>query len=225
MLKKTNKKYFLPNNNYNKLSECDVIIICVPTPLKDNKNPEMKYVETVINQIKNFSLSNKLIVLECTTYPGTTEKYFVEYAFKKKLILGENFFLGYSPEREDPGNKKYGVLKGNITKVVSGNTKNCLFLTNLLYKKIFHKTHKVSDLKTAEFTKLLENTYRSINISLVNELKKITDKLGIDIYEAIRAAKTKPFGFSPFYPGPGVGGHCIPVDPFFLSWIAKKKRN
>ena len=163
-----------------------------------------------------------MIILECTTYPGTTEEYFLPIIKKKKLVLGKNIFLGYSPEREDPGNKKYSILKGNLPKVVSGYSNSCLNLVKILYKFVTNKTSTVTSIKTAEFTKLLENIYRSVNIGLVNELSEICRKLDIDIYESIRAAKTKPFGYTPFYPGPGVGGHCIPTDPYFLSWKAKE---
>jgi UDP-N-acetyl-D-glucosamine dehydrogenase len=182
----------------------------------------MKYVKEVINKLKKYSLKDKLIILECTTYPGTTEEYFLPIVKKQNLLLGKNIFLSYSSEREDPGNKNFSVIKNNITKLVSGQTANCLLLSSILYSNIAKKIHTVSDIKTTEFTKLLENIYRSVNIGLINEMKAIAEKFDINIYEAIDAAKTKPFGYQPFYPGPGVGGHCIPVDPYFLTWKAKK---
>ena len=163
-------------------------------------------------------LKGTLICLESTTYPGTTEELFAK-KLNKKFLIGEDIFLGYSPEREDPGNKKFSIDK--ITKVVSGYTKNCLNLMVKLYS-IITETHKVSNLKTAETTKLFENIFRSVNIGLVNEMKIICDKMKIDVNEIIDAAKTKPFGYMEFRPGPGLGGHCIPIDPFLLTWKAKE---
>ena len=158
------------------------------------------------------------IFLESTTYPGTTDE--LAHKYLTKFILGENFFLIYSPEREDPANKKYNI--SNVPKVVSGHTKNCLKLAKNFYNYITKETVPVSSTKTAELTKLLENIYRSVNVGLVNEMKMIADKMNINIFEVIDAASTKPFGFSTFYPGPGLGGHCIPIDPFYLSWKAKE---
>lgn len=217
------KKKFSVSTNFRELRFSDVIIICVPTPIKKNKKPDMKYVKEAVKKVSHIIKKGHLIILECTTYPGTTENYFLPIIKNKKLNIGENVFLGYSPEREDPGNKKFSILKGNINKVISGHSKNCLKLVDSVYKLIITKTHKVSNIKTAEFTKLLENIYRSVNIGLVNELYNLCKKLGVNIYETINAAKSKPFGYHAFYPGPGVGGHCIPVDPYYLSWIAKKK--
>ena len=211
------------SNNYNGIGLVDVIIICVPTPIKKNRKPNMEYVQEAVKKISNKIKKGQIIILECTTYPGTSEKYFLPIFNKKKFTVGKNIFLGYSPEREDPGNKKYSVLKGNINKIVSGYSRNCLTMVNEVYKFITKKTYKVSNIKTAEFTKLLENIYRSVNIGLVNELNHLCVKLGINIYESIEAAKSKPFGYQAFYPGPGVGGHCIPADPYYLSWIAEKK--
>ena len=216
------KNKFKASSNFSLISESDIIIVCVPTPIKKNKQPDMSYVNEVVKKIDKYLKKNTLIILECTTYPETSEDYFLPIIKKKKLILGKNIFLGYSPEREDPGNIKYSIAKGNLPKVISGYTNSCLNLVKLLYKSITRKTFSVSNIKTAEFTKLLENIYRSVNIGLVNELSEICKKLNIDIHEAIKAAKTKPFGFTPFYPGPGVGGHCIPTDPYYLSWKAKK---
>jgi UDP-N-acetyl-D-glucosamine dehydrogenase len=217
------KKKLIASDDFGFIKKTDVIIICVPTPIYiKSKLPMMTYVREVINKLQKYSLKDKLIILECTTYPGTTEEYFLPIVKKQNLLLGKNVFLSYSSEREDPGNKDFSVIKNNITKLVSGQTDNCLLLSSILYSKIAKKIHKVSDIKTTEFTKLLENIYRSVNIGLINEMKAIAEKFNINIYEAIDAAKTKPFGYQPFYPGPGVGGHCIPVDPYFLTWKAKK---
>jgi len=217
-----NRKTFFPMNNFKFIKNSDVIIICVPTPITKNKSPDMFYVKDVVKKVEKFVSRNTLIILECTTYPGTCEEYFIKLFKNKNLNIGKDIFLGYSPEREDPGNKKFSILKGNLPKVVSGETPNCLNLTKKLYEKVSNKVFSVSTIKTAEFTKLLENIYRSVNIGLINELASICRKLNINIYEAIEAAKTKPFGYNPFYPGPGVGGHCIPVDPYYLTWKAKQ---
>lgn len=221
-LKKVNNKFFFPTTEMEKVTECDAIIICVPTPIDDFKNPLVKYIVQVIKKIKKYIRKNQIIILECTTYPGTTEEFFLPIIKKKKLILGKNFFLGYSPEREDPGNKIYSISKGNLPKVVSGYTKECEKLVSMIYLKITNKIYKTENIKSAEFSKLLENIYRSVNISLINELTLISKKLNLNINDIINAASTKPFGFQSFYPGPGVGGHCIPVDPYFLYWKAKK---
>ena len=217
-LKVKNKKFLFGNNKKN-LDIFDIFIVCVPTPLKKNKSPEMKYLFQSKKLLSKINLKNKVIVLESTTYPGTTEELYLPLINSQKLSLGNNVHLIYSPERIDPGNKKFNVA--NTPKVISGATKSCLKIGQKLYRNVT-KTYSVSTLKTAEFTKLLENIYRSINIGFVNEMKIVSDKLKIDIFEAIKAASTKPFGFVPFYPGPGLGGHCIPIDPFLLSWKAKK---
>lgn len=217
------KNDILFSSNFDHLKNCDVIIICVPTPIYIRyKIPMMEHVKNVIDQISSYSIKNKLIILECTTYPGTTEEFLLPKIKDQKLNEGENVFIGYSAEREDPGNKTFSILHKNITKVVSGKSSNSLYLVDKIYSKITNKTFKVSNIKTAEFTKLLENIYRSVNIGMINEMKAICDKFEINIYESIEAAKSKPFGFHAFYPGPGVGGHCIPVDPYFLSWKANQ---
>ena len=222
LVKKT-KRYFFPTSNIKDLRKSNIIIICVPTPINDiSKIPNLGYIKEVILKLRTIDLSEKLIIFECTSYPGTTEEVFLPLLKKKKLILGEKIFLGYSPEREDPGNPNFSLEKKNIPKVISGFTNECQELTSLVYKQVTKKIIKVNNIKTAEFTKLLENIYRSINIGLINELSEISKKFNIDINESILAAKSKPFGFQPFYPGPGVGGHCIPVDPYYLSWKAKK---
>ena len=193
--------------------------MCLPTPLKKDKSPEMKYIKNSLNQIMPFLRQNQCISLESTTYPGTCDDIFVP-KLNDKFNLGKNFFLVYSPEREDPGNKKF--VLGKIPKIIGGYSKKCLNKGKFFYKLAGIKMIGVSSIKTAEFTKLLENIYRSVNIGLVNELKYITAKLNVNIFEVINSAKTKPFGFQAFYPGPGYGGHCIPIDPFLLSWKAKQ---
>ncbi len=216
---KVKNKNFKFGCDFKIFSRSDIFIICVPTPIKKNKSPDMRFLNESKNLIKKLNLKNKVIVLESTTYPGTTEELFIPIIRSKKLKIGKNISLIYSPERIDPGNKNFTVE--NTTKIVSGYSNECLNISKLLYKNIT-KVFPVSNIKTAEFTKILENVYRSINIGFVNEMKMISDKLKIDIFEVISAAKTKPFGYVPFYPGPGLGGHCIPVDPYLLSWKAKK---
>ncbi len=207
-------------SDFEKLKDVDAIIICVPTPLGSHKEPDLKYVISTTKTISENLKKGHIIVLESTTYPETTEKEVLPILESSGLKVGKDFFLGYSPEREDPGNSKFSTK--DIPKVVSGVTKNCLTLIKELYDQIVVKTVPVSSPKVAESTKLLENIYRAVNIALVNELKIVFDKMGIEIYEVIEAANTKPFGFQAFYPGPGLGGHCIPIDPFYLTWKAKE---
>ena len=207
----------------NKLSETgnmDCLIICVPTPLDVHEQPDMSYIESASEEIGKNLKKGQLIVLESTTYPGTTREIVKPILEKTKLKAGKDFFLAYSPEREDPGNKEFSVSA--IPKVMGGLTDDCLQLTSDLYKNIVSETVEVSSLETAEATKLMENIFRAVNIAMVNELKLVLDRMGINIWEVIDAAKTKPFGFMPFYPGPGMGGHCIPIAPFYLSWKAKE---
>lgn len=213
-----NKKFFI-HNNFNCINKSDIIIICVPTPLNKNNKPDLRPLKNTYKLLEKYLTFNQLLIVESSTYPGCTNEIFYK-KLKKKFKVGDNFFLGYSPEREDPGNKKFNI--SNITKVTSGKSKNCAFLTNSFYNKIT-TTKPVSSIEVAEFTKLYENIFRSVNIALANESKVLANNLKIDIDEVINAASTKPFGFSRFEPGPGVGGHCIPVDPFYLSWIAEKK--
>ena len=215
-------KRFLPTSDFKKISNTEIIIICVPTPLGVHNEPDLSYIKKTLNVISPYLKENQLIILESTTYPGTTEEEILPFinSLKNKFVVGTNFFIGYSPEREDPGNKDYSTQ--TIPKVVSGVTKNCLELTRQLYDQIIDKTVPVSSPKVAEMTKVLENIHRAVNIGLVNELKMVADKMDIDIYEVINAAATKPFGFTPYYPGPGLGGHCIPIDPFYLTWKAKE---
>ena len=218
-------KQFIKNkgsatNDFSKIKNMDCLIICVPTPLDKHEKPDMNYVKNASNEISKNLKKGKLIILESTTYPGTTKELVKPLLEKSGLTAGKDFFLAYSPEREDPGNKDFNVSK--IPKVMGGFTNNCLKLTSALYKNIVSETVEVSSMETAESTKLMENIFRAVNIAMVNELKLVFSRMDVDIWEVIDAAKTKPFGFMPFYPGPGIGGHCIPIDPFYLSWRAKE---
>ncbi len=203
-----------------RLGEADAILICVPTPLGRHKEPDLSYVLTTTRDVARVLRRGQVVVLESTTYPGTTDEEMLPLLEESGLKVGEDFFLGYSPEREDPGNEEFST--GTIPKVVSGVTENCLKVVQALYDQVVVKTVPVSSTRVAEATKILENTYRAVNIALVNELKVVFERMGIDVWEVIEAAKTKPFGFHPFYPGPGLGGHCIPIDPFYLTWKAKE---
>ena len=228
-------KKFSATSDFSGLSECDCIIICVPTPLDRHRQPDISFIENSGKTIAKYLKPGQLIVLESSTYPGTTEEILLplfekgivreeigEEGRKKhiKFKAGIDFFLAFSPEREDPNNPDYSTE--NIPKVVGGITESCLEVACALYDQVIVKTVPVSSTRTAEAAKLLENIYRSVNIALVNELKNVFDRMDIDIWEVIEAAKTKPFGFHAFYPGPGLGGHCIPVDPFYLSWKARE---
>ncbi|MFN4219860.1 MAG: nucleotide sugar dehydrogenase [bacterium] len=217
---KSIKDFYTTTNDFSRLKQTDFIIIAVPTPLDKYKNPDMKYVFNTAKQIKENLIPYQTVILESTTYPGTTEEDLKQILEESGLKAGQDFFLGFSPEREDPGNKNFSFSQ--IPKIVSGYTPYCLKIIKTLYEQVVEKVVPVSSPKIAEAAKLLENIYRSVNIALVNELKIIFDKMNIDIWEVIEAAKTKPFGFHPFYPGPGMGGHCIPIDPFYLSWKAKE---
>ena len=205
---------------YARLGEADALLICVPTPLDEHEEPDTKYIEITCQSISENMRKGQLIVLESTSYPGTTREVMLPILEESGFVGGEDFFLGYSPEREDPGNESFSMEK--IPKVVAGLTDRGGDLTDALYGKVVVETVPVSKLEVAEATKLLENIFRSVNIALVNELKTLFHRMDIDVFEVIEAAKTKPFGFKPFYPGPGLGGHCIPVDPFYLSWKARE---
>jgi UDP-N-acetyl-D-glucosamine dehydrogenase len=205
--------------DFSRLSEADCVLICVPTPLSDKMEPDLSYLLDTTHTIAKYLRKGQLIVLESTTYPGTTEEMLLPRLASVDFKVGENFFLAYSPEREDPGNKKFTAT--NIPKVVGGVTSSCLEVATALYDTITRSV-PVSSTQAAELTKLLENTFRSVNIALVNELKILAHKMGIDLFEVVDAAATKPFGYTPFYPGPGLGGHCIPIDPFYLAWKAKE---
>jgi UDP-N-acetyl-D-glucosamine dehydrogenase len=214
------KKIFEATCDYSRLKEADCIIICVPTPLNKNKEPDLSYIEKTSDEISKYLREGQLISLESTTYPGTTREILLSKFEMKKLKVGKDFNLIFSPEREDPGNPQYNTK--NIAKVVGGITKRCTEAGNVLYGQIVDRIIIVPSPEIAEFTKLLENIFRSVNIALVNELKILANKMGIDIWKVIEASSTKPFGFMPFYPGPGLGGHCIPIDPYYLSWKAKE---
>jgi UDP-N-acetyl-D-glucosamine dehydrogenase len=206
--------------DFSRLRKADVILICVPTPIGKHNEPDLSYVLNTTEVIANNLRKGQLIILESTTYPGTTEEEVLPILSKTGFKVGQDFYLGYSPEREDPGNPHFKTSA--IPKVVSGVTEFCLILTKTLYDQIITMTVPVTSPRVAEATKLLENIYRAVNIALVNELKMVFDRMGIDVWEVIEAAKTKPFGFQAFFPGPGLGGHCIPIDPFYLTWKARE---
>lgn len=206
-------------NKVNKIADCDIIIICVPTPLKKNK-PDLKYLRDTVKSIKPYLRFGQVIILESTSYPGTTEEEIIK-KLDKKFIIGKNFYVGFSSERINPGVNENKIKL--VPKVVSGKSSICLSLISNFYGKIFKKIVKAKDLKIAEFSKLLENIYRAVNIGFINEMKFIADKMDMDIYEILDVSSTKPYGFVRFNPGPGVGGHCIPVDPNYLYWKAKQK--
>jgi len=212
--------YFKATDDFSLLKEVDFIIICVPTPLDKYRNPDMSYVFNTAKIISKYLRKNQVVILESTTYPLTTEIDLKNILETSGLRAGIDFYLGFSPEREDPGNKQFTFRQ--VPKIVSGINKESLILISKLYSLVVDKVVEVSSPRVAEAAKLLENIYRSVNIALVNELKMVFDKMGIDIWEVIQAAKTKPFGFQAFYPGPGLGGHCIPIDPFYLTWKAKE---
>lgn len=214
------EKKFRATSNFANLKQIDVVIICVPTPLDSHKNPDLSYVLETTKIIAKYLNKGQLVVLESTTYPGTTEEEMLPLLEAGGLKVGKDFYLAYSPERENPGDKYYTTAK--IPKIVGGVSANCRRVVKALYDQIVVKTVPVSSPKVAEATKLLENIFRSVNIALVNEMKMVFELMDIDIWEVIAAASTKPFGFLPFFPGPGYGGHCIPVDPFYLAWKAKE---
>ena len=212
---------FVPTSDYRKLSGIDCVIICVPTPLNRHREPDLTYVFNTTRAIAANRRPGQLIVLESTTYPGTTDEDMRAILEETGVFkAGVDFHLAFSPEREDPNNRDFST--NTIPKVVGGYTEGCLRAALALYDSVVTKTVPVSSTKVAEATKLLENIYRAVNIALVNELKMLFDRMDIDVWEVIEAAKTKPFGFQAFYPGPGLGGHCIPIDPFYLTWKARQ---
>lgn len=211
---------FKATTDFSEVSKADALILCVPTPLNKYREPDLSYVLSTTESLIPHLRQGQVISLESTTYPGTTEEQLLPRIQKSCLKVGEEFFLVYSPEREDPGNPKYSA--STIPKICSGHTKDCLAVGKELYKHAVVEVVPVSSTRTAEMVKLLENIHRAVNIGLVNELKVVADKMGIDIHEVIHAAATKPFGFTPYYPGPGLGGHCIPIDPFYLTWKARE---
>lgn len=211
---------FASTSDVSRAKNADIIIICVPTPLDKYKIPDVSYIHSAVSALAPHLAHGQLVIFESTTYPGCTEEYVKPLLEESGLKAGTDFYLAFSPERVDPGNTAYPI--GKIPKVVGGLTKECAELASAFYKKIVPSVHTVSSLKTAEMSKLLENVFRLVNISFVNEFKLMCDKMGLDVWEIIDAAKTKPYGFMPFYPGPGIGGHCIPDDPFYLSWKARE---
>lgn len=211
---------FEATDDFARIPEVDAIIICVPTPLSKHREPDLSFIVNTMDTIAPHLRAGQLLSLESTTYPGTTDEVLLPYIGERGFRLGDDFFLVYSPEREDPGNAKFNTQ--TIPKVLGGVTPNCTSVGDALYRLAIDKVVKVSSTQVAELTKLLENIHRSVNIGLVNEIKMIADRMGIDIFEVIDAAATKPFGFTPYYPGPGIGGHCIPIDPFYLTWKARE---
>ncbi len=210
---------FAPTTEHSRAGEADAIVLCVPTPLNRHREPDLSYVIGSVEAIAPYLRRGQVISLESTTYPGTTEEELRPRLEKPNFRCGEDFFVVYSPEREDPANPEFTTQ--TIPKVVGGSTANCLDVGRSLYAQIVDRVVPVSSTQAAEMTKILENTYRAVNVALVNELKLVADAMGIDIFEVIRAADTKPFGFKAFFPGPGLGGHCIPIDPFYLTWKAR----
>lgn len=213
------KKKLYATSDFSIIRELDTVNICVPTPLRKSKDPDISYIVAAVEQIAKYLHPGMLLILESTTYPGTTEEVMLPMLEKTGLKAGKDFFLAFSPERVDPGNPKFHTK--NITKVVGGLTPECNKLAIAFYSIAIDKVHAVTSPRSAEMVKLLENTFRSVNIGLVNELCQMSEKLGVDVWEIIDAAATKPFGFMPFYPGPGLGGHCIPIDPHYLAWKAR----
>ncbi|HBR18929.1 MAG: UDP-N-acetyl-D-glucosamine dehydrogenase [Planctomycetes bacterium GWC2_45_44] len=211
---------FVTTTNMTLMSKPDALIICVPTPLTENREPDMTYIVITCETIAKYLRKGQLVSLESTTYPGTTREVMKPILEKSGLKAGKDFYMAFSPEREDPGNKNFRTA--TIPKVVGGYDKKSLAVALDIYKYAIDKTVPVSSCDVAEAAKILENTYRCVNIAMVNELKQLFDRMGIDVWEVINAAGTKPFGFQKFYPGPGLGGHCIPIDPFYLTWRARQ---
>lgn len=211
---------FEATTDFKRVAECDALILCVPTPLNKYREPDMSFVVNTTDAIKPYLRAGQVVSLESTTYPGTTEEELLPRIQEGGLQAGNDIFLVYSPEREDPGNPNFETR--TIPKVIGGHTSACLEVGVALYEHAIDKVVTVSSTKAAEMTKLLENIHRAVNIGLVNEMKVVADRMGIDIFEVVDAAATKPFGFTAYYPGPGLGGHCIPIDPFYLTWKARE---
>ncbi|MFQ5991836.1 MAG: nucleotide sugar dehydrogenase, partial [Nitrospiraceae bacterium] len=210
----------LGTTDFKRLRECDVVLICVPTPLTRNKEPDISAIVKVSRELAKVARPHMLVVLESTTYPGTTQDVMLPILTKGGLKVGQDLFLAFSPERVDPGNRAFKTH--NTFKLVGGVTPACLTMAQTFYEQSVEKLFPVSSPRVAEMTKVFENVFRSVNIALVNELAMLCDRMGLDVYEIIDAAATKNFGFMPFYPGPGVGGHCIPLDPYYLAWKSKE---
>lgn len=214
------KQGFTASTDFSQASQCDALIVCVPTPLNKYREPDLSFVTSTVDALVPYLRSEQVLSLESTTYPGTTEEELLPRVESTGLKVGENFALVYSPEREDPGNPNFETR--TIPKVCGGHTELCNKVGIALYQHAIDQVVPVSSTKAAEMTKLLENIHRAVNIGLVNEMKIVADRMGIDIHEVIKAAATKPFGFTAYYPGPGLGGHCIPIDPFYLTWKARE---
>ena len=211
--------HFFPTSDYGNLAQADTVSICVPTPLSKSRDPDISFILAATAEIHKYLHKTQLIVLESTTYPGTTEELILPKLESSGLRVGSDFYLAFSPERIDPGNKSFTTR--NTPKIVGGITPECTQVAHLFYSQFIETVIPVTSTKCAEMVKLLENTFRSVNIGMVNEMAQMCDLLGVDVYEVIDAAATKPFGFIPFYPGPGLGGHCIPIDPHYLAWKLK----
>ncbi|MEX1221505.1 MAG: nucleotide sugar dehydrogenase [Idiomarina sp.] len=220
LIKRALDNGFEATSNFEKVVECDALILCVPTPLNKYREPDISFVTDTTDMIVPYLRKGQVVSLESTTYPGTTEEELLPRIEKNGLKVGADIFLVYSPEREDPGNPSFNTQ--TIPKIVGGHTEECREVGVALYEQAIDTVVPVSSTKAAELTKLLENIHRAVNIGLVNEMKIVADSMGIDIFEVVDAAATKPFGFTPYYPGPGLGGHCIPIDPFYLTWKARE---
>lgn len=219
-IQKARTQGFEATADFSRAGEADALIICVPTPLNSHREPDLSFVVKTVESVVPHMRAGQIMCLESTTYPGTTDEELLPRIEAQGLTVGQDVFLVFSPEREDPGNPNFETR--TIPKVCGGNTPDCLAVGLALYGQAIDRVVPVSSTRAAEMTKLLENIHRSVNIGLVNEMKIVADRMGIDIYEVIRAAATKPFGFVPYYPGPGLGGHCIPIDPFYLTWKARE---
>lgn len=219
-IQRANDAGFEATNDYSRASEADALILCVPTPLNKHREPDLSFVTTTMDALVPFLRSGQIVSLESTTYPGTTDEEIVPRIDAAGFQVGTDIFVVFSPEREDPGNPNFST--NTIPKVCGGHTSDCLDVGLKLYEQVIDIVVPVSSTRAAEMTKLLENIHRAVNIGLVNEMKIVADRMNIDIHEVIRAAATKPFGFVPYYPGPGLGGHCIPIDPFYLTWKARE---
>ena len=220
IIAKLNTDGFIATTDFSHVQDLDAVIVCVPTPLNINREPDLSYINSTFDSVENYLQKNQIISIESTTYPGMTDELIAKKIENLGFEIGKNIFLVYSPEREDPGNEDYNTK--TIPKVVGGISSACLKYGTILYSQAIDEVVQVSSTKVAEMTKLLENIQRSVNIGLMNEMKIIASEMDIDIHEVIRAASTKPFGFIPYHPGPGIGGHCIPIDPFYLSWKVKE---
>lgn len=219
-IQKARDSGFEATSNFERALECDALILCVPTPLNKYREPDMSFVINTTDALKPYLRAGQIVSLESTTYPGTTQEELLPRVQENGLVVGQDIFLVYSPEREDPGNPNFETR--TIPKIIGGDTQACLEVGIALYEQAIDQVVPVSSTKAAEMTKLLENIHRAVNIGLVNEMKIVADRMGIDIFEVVDAAATKPFGFTAYYPGPGLGGHCIPIDPFYLTWKARE---